>query len=400
MKFLSTIALIVLGLTAQAQVLNKFVWDALPLTKAAVGPDAISVSGAAVSGTIAAPLNYGINPGLPKSDINLVLPGATFNVPSLQIDLFFRMEESVAGFFKRGSQFDFGMSGNKLYVTFTYKNATTGSPVTVNATSIYNMANDHAFHEYTFRYDSVTGTANIMVDKAIVYTYNGVANSPLYWNGAGNVTVGDLMDATGGNVTVLSQLTISTFANLTLAADITSFSAALRNGFGQVSWTSTHEANLSAYEVERSSGTSAFTSISKLHPANGYTQSNAYSVTDSTPVHGTVYYRLKMTDKDGSVKYSSVVKLTGAAAEAKISCFPSLATTYTNLNFAGTEAGSYSILVSTFSGQLVRSYSVTVASGVQQVRIDLNSNMPKGNLIITVSNPAKRMVQSFKVAKA
>jgi hypothetical protein len=65
--------------------------------------------------------NYGtkgLNPGAGSNDINIVLDGSAFNVPSIDIYIDFRREETQATFFYRGSYFDFEMNSGSLGVKF------------------------------------------------------------------------------------------------------------------------------------------------------------------------------------------------------------------------------------------------------------------------------------------
>src|SRR5687767_6085094 len=108
MKALIYIFFFLFTFTAQAQVISRFVWTSNPLTTASIGANASSVSPVATSQYIGGTLGYAINPGLPTTNIDLVIPGTQFNINSIDLDLYFRREESVASFFKRGTRFNFG----------------------------------------------------------------------------------------------------------------------------------------------------------------------------------------------------------------------------------------------------------------------------------------------------
>ncbi len=399
MKPLFLLILTIICLYSQAQILNKFNWDVNPVTKAVVGPDAISASSSAISGAIAAPLNFGLNPGLPKADVNLVLNGAGLSVPSIDIDLYFRREESTASFFRRGSIFEFMMNNGNLTAKFTYTNNVTAAVTTINSGNIHVIPNDHLFHEYRFRYDSIVGIATVLVDGATVYTYTGVPNSGLYWTGSGNPVVGDAMDATGLNIPVLSNMTISVFASsATLPSKLNVFTAIMKNDIVYIDWSVTKEYNVIAYEIERSSGAS-FTKIETVRGKNPINGSAVYHTNDIAPLKGASYYRLKTIDKDAKVVYSAIVKVVGNLAAGQIKSYPNPASSYTNITLNNASAGTYTYQVSGLDGRILKAASIKVVAGTQELRIDLNGNLPSGSLVITVNGPNGDFRQSFRIAK-
>jgi hypothetical protein len=201
MKVLLCVFLFAVTVATKAQVVSRFTWSSLPLTTADVGPNGTSVSTSAYSSFIGGSLGYAINPGLPTMNVDLVVPGSpVFDLAGMDLDLYFRREENVASFFRRGSAFNFGINGGFLYVTFTTTQGSTPGDITINSGNIVTIADDHAFHHYRFFYDNNTGVANVYVDGVVVYTYNGVAGRPLSWTGAGNVVIGADMDATSRDI--------------------------------------------------------------------------------------------------------------------------------------------------------------------------------------------------------
>ncbi len=70
----------------------------------------------------------------------------------------------------------------------------------------------------------------------------------------------------------------------------------------------TEEANVSHYEVERSANAEDFR-IAGTVTAGG-TGPGSYSLTDPVPVSGTIYYRIRQVDLDGTFSYSRIISLT------------------------------------------------------------------------------------------
>jgi hypothetical protein len=244
------------SIAAHGQVISKFTWDSNPVTQAAVGPNAISVSSSATSSAGGVNGTNGLNPGTPTQNVNLTLTGSPyFDIPAIDITVSFRREENQASFYTRGSNFDFGMNGGNLYVNFTLNKGSGASTTVISSGSVYSMPDDHTFHVYRFRYDNSTGLANLWADNTVVYTYNGKAGYTLNWTNAGNVVIGTNMDATGNNVAILDNMIIQNPAlggTSSLPLTLLSFTADAKANNAVLNWSTTQELNTAAFVVERS----------------------------------------------------------------------------------------------------------------------------------------------------
>ncbi|MDN3658554.1 S8 family serine peptidase [Ferruginibacter paludis] len=92
-----------------------------------------------------------------------------------------------------------------------------------------------------------------------------------------------------------------------LLVNLVYFDAEKQAGNALLSWKAEHEVNVADYALERSADSRNFTSIgSRL--VNGNNTGN-YNFTDSTPLHGINYYRLKILQRDGTYLYSAIRKI-------------------------------------------------------------------------------------------
>ncbi len=100
-----------------------------------------------------------------------------------------------------------------------------------------------------------------------------------------------------------------------------------------ISWTTADELNVDHFEVERSdNGSSNFITIGQIAAKN--ISSSAYSFSDKTATsNGTVYYRIKMVDKDGYSTYS-MIKAINNNLIAKLVIFPNPASSTLTLTLA------------------------------------------------------------------
>ena len=256
-KILPFLILTILTINSDAQIISRFTWETNPTT-AVVGANAISVSSYATV-TKTDKKDKGLNPGNGSNDINLVLEGTPFNVPAIDISVDFRREESQATFFYRGNYLNFGMNNGYLGVSFQLVNG--ASYTTINSGDAYAIPDDHSFHNYRFNYDNNTGIAKMYADGNLVYTYNGTAGTTLYYTGAGNVTIGKDMDATGRNVAILDNLVIQKYANALLPLQLLSFSANAKDNYAVLDWNTTQEVHVTSFVVERSADAAVFAAV-------------------------------------------------------------------------------------------------------------------------------------------
>ena len=77
-----------------------------------------------------------------------------------------------------------------------------------------------------------------------------------------------------------------------------------------INWISTFEENVSHFEVERSKDGKTYESIIRKDAGGNSKTLNDYNATDTKPFTGISYYRLKISDLDGSFQLSYVIPVT------------------------------------------------------------------------------------------
>ncbi len=400
-RIIPILMLMIVAAVADGQIISKFSWNSNPVTKAVIGPDAISVSATATSSINGVSGTNGLNAGTPSTDINLTLTGSTFDVPGIDISVYFRKEENEASFFKRGSNFNFGMTGGQLYVTFMVnKNANgTGGANTINSGNIVALANDHAFHNYRFQYMSSTGVAKVWVDGTLVYTYTGTANRNMYWTGAGNAVIGSQMDGTGSNVSILDEMIIqNSAAAAALPLQLLAFTAQSKTTYVELNWSTSKEVNTQQFDIERSANGRDFNKLASVNAAGGYTTINQYAYKDINVLNGVAYYRLKMIDADGKFTYSEVKQVNMGSQKSQATVYPNPTSNYVVIenNFT---SGNYNYSVVNTEGKTIQSKTIQLAAGTKQVKIDLTSINEKGVLFIQWRNNTNGTKEVFSVVK-
>lgn len=110
-----------------------------------------------------------------------------------------------------------------------------------------------------------------------------------------------------GNEQLLYQIY---FTAAPLPLNLLSFTGTSIGKDNQLKWTTTDEVNVAAFTIEKSLNATNFSGIGNV-PARNVIGNQQYEYRDVNAHDATAYYRLKMTDKDGTSKYSPIVVIKG-----------------------------------------------------------------------------------------
>jgi hypothetical protein len=251
-----------------------------------------------------------------------------------------------------------------VYTSFTFPlgKGTSYCPIILNINS---QTGTTTYRAELFEGDpgqNVAGSDLVRVSKVrsctITPLSGGVVTQPSSFNGtltlsatpsdgvndpsAATLVVGKRTDATqpwvniGRSTATSSTLTsapFSSFSDFVLASTSTdagtnplpvtlvSFDAARRaSGEVHVAWATASEQHSAYFDVQRSFDGHIFTSTEQLPASGTTTQAHYYSSFDKTAPAGTLYYRLRQVDSDGTVTYSPIV--TVAISKAAFTLYP------------------------------------------------------------------------------
>jgi hypothetical protein len=93
-----------------------------------------------------------------------------------------------------------------------------------------------------------------------------------------------------------------------IPVELTSFTASASNGNVELKWMSATELNNSGFEVQRNIDDESFEKIAFVPGFGTTTEPKEYSYVDEN-ITGTLRYRLKQIDFDGSFEYSQIIEL-------------------------------------------------------------------------------------------
>ncbi|MDF2189475.1 PQQ-dependent sugar dehydrogenase [Paraflavitalea sp. CAU 1676] len=177
-----------------------------------------------------------------------------------------------------------------------------------------------------------------------------------------------------------------------LPVTLLSFSAKAYTGYNEIRWKATREIDLQAYEIECSSDGSAWTRVGTVAALENNTDPD-YTFKHATNLHGTIYYRLKMLDKDNTYSYSKIVSVeTDPERGKELQLFPTV-NTNGQLQVQLNEGFSH-LQVFNMHGKVVFSQSLKQQKGV--VGIDIG-RYSKGMYTVVASRTGKTVSKPFLV---
>ncbi len=188
------------------------------------------------------------------------------------------------------------------------------------------------FYLLTLVRDGATGTITIYSNGASFGTYNdaaatyvpSTATTPIVFF-RDNISSSAQCEDRDGSIKYLSISPVTStpgqvyalwtnICSIALPVTLTSFTAAKGPAGVLLNWKTANEFNTSRYEIERGSNGKDF-SVAGAVPARNRSAADAYSYTDGNPLQAMNFYRLKITDMDGSYRYSNVLKINFAKEE-------------------------------------------------------------------------------------
>jgi hypothetical protein len=187
----------------------------------------------------------------------------------------------------------------------------------------------------------------------------------------------------------IDDLTLNPPSNLPLS--LTAFAASFNGTASQLKWTSANEINVKGFSVEKSLNGIDFSEIAFVKGQNNI-QQNLYSFSDVDVKTGVNYYRLKMINNDGSVKYSNTIIISNKQS-LQTTVFPNPVISNVTINHGKAFAGAV-LRLFTLDGKLIRTTPVQI--GAIQTTLPA-SQLLKGNyLLIYENNGEKTSVQFTK----
>lgn len=177
-----------------------------------------------------------------------------------------------------------------------------------------------------------------------------------------------------------------------LPVDLVFFKGTLSGEKVLLKWDAANEVNLKKYVIERSTNGSTFIVTGEI-ASSGHSYYN-YADNISKLSGQRLYYRLKMTDKDGSFKYSDVISVL-VPSNTLYSVYPNPANNQIKLQFSGTVSKA-EIVITDMAGRTQLRQIAHQVSGV--IAMPVNQLLP-GNYLISVIVNGQKQVSKLEVIR-
>ncbi|HMK03826.1 MAG TPA: PQQ-dependent sugar dehydrogenase [Ferruginibacter sp.] len=218
-----------------------------------------------------------------------------------------------------------------------------------------------------------------------------------------NTILGDLQHGPNGYVLQVNVSGFSSFyfaaTNATLPLSLITFTGALENNTTTLlKWKTENETNTSSYVIERSSDGQNFDQIGTV-AANGNTTSEAnYNYRDLDVANQpslTVFYRLKMFDKNGVYRYSNVVKVSLPGIQTDMVISPNPAVTDVKATVTSAEECDAEWQIVDVSGRVLLKNFTLLKKGNNELNINM-SQLASGYYYLTIKGTCIDLKKSFQ----
>jgi len=203
--------------------------------------------------------------------------------------------------------------------------------------------------------------------------------------------------ATTTAISSFGDFTLSTdldFATNPLPVKLIKFSAIkISSSLAALNWQLAECCSKDAlFELEKSSDSRNFVLLSRI---NGSETNKFYFYNDSRLGKGISYYRLKMTDTDGSVKYSKVIAIVNEEKGFVItSIAPNPVQHTASLTISAAKQSSVDFKVYDMTGNMVKQWQSAIASGINVVNMEVSA-LANGTYHVLASSADTRTVFRF-----
>ena len=181
------------------------------------------------------------------------------------------------------------------------------------------------------------------------------------------------------------------FKSNTLPIKSISLNTTIKNSNVELNWSTIGETDMANYTVEKSLDGVHYLTINTVAAKNKLNASYAY--TDNVASSGAVYYRIKATDKTGTVTYSKVSAITNSTSKGGFSVYPNPVRNNTiNLNVTNIATGNYTLNVYTILGERVSSQQLQHNGGTATYKLSVDSKLTNGLYKLSIVSTTEKKV--------
>jgi hypothetical protein len=168
-----------------------------------------------------------------------------------------------------------------------------------------------------------------------------------------------------------------------------------------INWKTSTEINSNYFEVEKSDNGQIFYSIAKIAAAGNTSSSQSYSFTDSKPSYyeRSIFYRLKMVDKDGTLKYSKVIDVKLKANSLFVKrVFPTYLTVGSTVKteIVSNKNATVNLVLFSSTGKILQVQNASITLGNNTLSLVIPNTTSRGIVYLKVI--ASDMIQTIPIS--
>ena len=146
------------------------------------------------------------------------------------------------------------------------------------------------------------------------------------------------------------------------------FTGQLNNAEVLLNWQTATEKNNSYYVIERSADNRQYQSIGEEKAGSSGSSVHDYGFTDTKPLSGVSYYRIKQVDADGKFSYSSVIAIRLNTNGNAVQVYPNPARDMVTIAFKEIQTADTELRLLSMGGQLLQSVQAK-GTNIQQLNV-------------------------------
>ncbi len=139
---------------------------------------------------------------------------------------------------------------------------------------------------------------------------------------------------------------------------------------------------MKSFELQASVDGLAFSKLTEIVPRGN---NSNYSFVNELVLPGDNYYRLKMTDPDGKVTYSSTLNLTCSKPVNAVKLGPNPFNQMININIESIDAAPVSIVLFDVTGKTQLQKNTDVSQGSNSLSLDGLDKLPAGTYFLRIT---------------
>ena len=169
------------------------------------------------------------------------------------------------------------------------------------------------------------------------------------------------------------------------------FTGGYSSGIVQLNWTTINEANVSHFEIERSTDGTNFRQIGKVLARGDNQSTTNYAYLDILAEKGSNFYRLVLIDRDGNFTYSKLITIGVEKGISLFVVYPNPFGKKVQVKFNSDEQDKVTMRIVNESGTVMRTQTDPTQKGENIITIQNVDNLPGGIYYLEVITKDRNM---------